>query len=119
MKKKVTILAIVSIITTVILSTVFIVSNITSIQNWLQKANLTEVESDENTGISTFATSANGYKIYGEEPFTEEYSIGAFVPQEEITGINFGSGFAHYGTELDNIAGNPDYPQICVGTWCF
>ena len=98
MKKKVTILAIVSIITTVILSTVFIVSNITSIQNWLQKANLTEVQSDENSGISTFATSANGYKIYGEEPFSEEYSIGAFVPQDQVTEYKCGSGFEHIGT---------------------
>lgn len=42
MKKKITILAIVSIIAVVILSTVFVASNITSIQEWLQKANLTE-----------------------------------------------------------------------------
>ena len=117
MKKKITILAIVSIISAVILSTVFVASNITSIQEWLQKANLTEeVQADENSGISTLAANATGYKIYGEEAFTEEYSIGAFVPQEEITGIKFGTGFAHYGTELDNIAGNPDYPQVCVGT---
>ena len=68
MKKKITILAIVSIIAVVILSTVFVASNITSIQEWLQKANLTEeVQADENSGISTFAANATGYKIYGKD----------------------------------------------------
>lgn len=102
MKKKITILAIVSIIAVVILSTVFVASNITSIQEWLQKANLTEeVQADENSGISTFAANATGYKIYGKEPFTEEYSVGAFVTADLTDGYNFGSGFAHVGRYKD------------------
>ena len=77
-------------------------------QNDIQK-------SPANSGISTYATTASGdYKIYGEQPFTEEYSIGAFVPELTITGIKFGSGFAHYGIDSDHSDTSVEH-KIAVG----
>ena len=61
----------------------------------------------DNGEISTLATSGNAtYNIYGETPFTEEYSVGAFVPASEVTGRECGSGFTHIGVSAD---GNGKY----------
>ena len=68
----------------------------------IKEENIQENNSEEtltNEGISTYATKASeGYKIYGEQPFTEEYSVGAFVPQDQVIEYKCGPGFEHIGT---------------------
>ncbi len=69
---------------------------------------------NENNGVSTLATSGDAtYNIYGEQAFTEEYSVGAFVPSLEVES-SFSSGFIVGTNSGEGVKG--DYIYVASNT---
>ena len=63
------------------------------------------------SGKETIET--NAANVYQQDPFTEEYSIGAFSPPSAISDYKYSSGFAHVGEDTDD-SDEGDY--IYIGT---
>ena len=86
------------------LFTIFPINTITGIQGGAITTTLRETAGKQSNVLAPSGT----YSIFGETPFTEEYSLGAFC---QATGVAFGTGFAHQGTQT-----NGNYRMVGTNT---
>ena len=88
---------IIAIIVIIVLIAIYAINNLTRVQEKTVSGKIEEVNALPGQ-----------YSIYGVTPFTEEYSVGSFC---QATGVAFGTGFAHTGTQA-----NGNYRMIGTNT---